>query len=346
MKKAASFLLQLIIISSLQFLNAENFRVMQMHEVSLSTDGSKAAVTAGINDGIRIQLPDDRRFLQGMQIDLHIPKQIASLRDSVALTLWTDCQNGASEIDFRGNKVFLDTVPPRLSQTFQLEFDGRSVKKDPYAAVIPYVVKESDSSVVLRFQLAMKGVPADVFDALFNVEIKAILSNEGLFTLDFEYPDNGGQPEAPDVPLSEALPASTDITEVPEEVPLLVYIDEVLYEDYTDIVLPQGMHHLSVVSENYRNEVRTFTVEQAKATLLTVELKTVTPELYFAAPENAVIYLDDVPVTNKDEKQLISTGSHVVRFVLSDYELTKYFEAVSGRTYTMSLSVSLEIIED
>lgn len=328
MKKAA-FLLQFIILTSLPFLHAENFRVMEMHEAVLAADGSKSVISAGINDGIKILLPEDRRFIQGIQIDLHIPKVIASLRDSVALTMWSQCEQGASNIDFKGNKVYLDTVPPKLSQTLNLEFNGRSVRKDPYATVIPYAVQEDDGSIVLRFQLAMKGVPADVFDAMFEVEVKAILSNEGLFSLDFTYPDD----EVPAVDTSE-------------EAPLLVYIDETLCENYGGIILPQGIHHLSVISENYRNEVRTFSIEQAKETMLTVDLKAVTPELYLVAPETAVVYLDDVLVENRDEKQLISTGNHVVRFVLADYELSKYFEAVSGRTYTLSLSVSLEIVEE
>lgn len=331
MKKAASFLLQLIFLTSLPLLSAENFRVMEMHQAVLQTDGSKTTITAGINDGINITLPEDRRFIQGIQIDLRIPKIIASYRDSIATTLWTNCENGASEIDFRGNKQYLDTVPPRLSQTLQLECAGRSIKKDPYATVIPYEVQESDSSVVLRFQLAMKGVPAELFDATFEVEIKAILSNEGLFSLDFTYP-----------PGEEALPPAVS----DDEAPLLVYIDEMPYEQYSGIILPVGIHHLSVVSENYRSEVRTFTVEQAKETELTIDLKAVTPELFLVAPENAVIYLDDVLVGNRDEKQLISTGKHVIRFVLADYELSKYFEARSGKTYTVSMSVSLEMVEN
>lgn len=338
MKKAA-FLLQFILLSSLTVLHAENFRVMEMHEAVLASDGSKTTVSAGINDGIIIQLPEDRRFIQGIQVDLRIPKTIASIRDSIALSFWTSCENGASEIDFHGNKVYLDTVPPKLSQTLQLELAGRTIKKDPYATVIPYKVQDTDSSVVLRFQLAMKGVPADVFDAVFDVDIKALLSNEGLFSLDFTYPEEASLSE---LPLQEADDAGND----EEEAPLLVYIDEMLYDTYTDIILPQGIHHLSVISENYRNEVRTFSIEQAKETELTVDLKAVTPELYLVAPENAVIYVDDMLVENRDEKQLISTGSHVVRFVLADYELSKYFEAVSGRTYTVALSVSLEIVEE
>ncbi len=328
MKKAA-FLLQFIFLTSLPFLHAENFRVMEMHEAVLSADGSKTVISAGINDGINIILPEDRRFIQGIQIDLRIPKSIASLRDSIATTMWTQCEQGPSDIDFHGNKIYLDTVPPKLSQTLQLELEGHSIRKDPYATIIPYAVQEADGSVVLRFQLAMKGVPTDVFDAMFEVEVKAILSNEGLFSLGFTYPEDS---------------APEDTSE--EEVPLLVYIDETLYEKYDGIILPQGIHHLSVISENYRNEVRTFSIEQAKETALTVDLKAVTPELYLVAPENAVIYLDDVLVENRDEKQLISTGNHVVRFVLADYELSKYFEAVSGRTYTLSLSVSLEIVEE
>lgn len=334
MKKAASFLLKLIFLTSLQVLSAENFRVMEMHEAALSPDGSKTTITASINDGISIALPEDRRFIQGIQIDLRIPKIIASYRDSVALSLWTDCEDGASEIDFRGNKVYLDTVPPKLSQTFQLEIEGRSIKKDPYATVIPYAVQEKDSALVLRFQLAMKGVPADLLDAVLEVDVKALLSNEGLFTLDFSYPE-----EEPEIePAAEQ--AET------EESPLLVFIDEIPYETYEGIILPCGIHHLSVVSERFRNEVRTFTIEQAKETTLTVDLKAVTPELFLVAPENVVIYVDDVVIENRDEKQLISPGSHFVRFVLADYELSKYFEAVSGRTYTVSMNVSLEISEN
>lgn len=331
MKKTGSLLLKLILLTSLSLLSAENFRIMEMHQVALSPDGSKTTLNAGINDGICITLPEDRRFIQGIQIDLRIPKIIASYRDSVTTSFWTDCENGASEIDFRGNKIFLDTVPPKLSQTLQLELDGRSIKKDPYAAIIPYAITETDSSVVLRFQLAMKGVPADFFDAQFEIDVKALLSNEGVFTLDFEYPDREQQTE----------------TELQEDAsPVLVYIDELPCDSWSEVILPSGIHHLSVISENYRNEVRTFTIEQAKETQITVDLKAVTPELFLVAPENVLIYVDDIPVENRDEKQLISPGGHIVRFVLADYELSKYFEAVSGRTYTISMNVSLEMLEE
>lgn len=335
MKKAALFLFQLLFLFASAYLNAENFRVMEMHDALISTDGSKTVISCGINDGICIQIPEDRRFIQGLQIDLHIPKVIASYRDSVALSLWTDCEDGASEIDFRGNKVYLDTVLPRLSQTLQLELAGRMVRKDPYATVIPYAIQDKDSSAVLRFQLAMKGVPADLLDAVLEVEIKAILSNEGLFTLDFTYPEE------------ESVLAPAEETDTEEEcAPLLVYIDEMPFQEYTGIILPAGIHHLSVIAENYRNEVRTFTIEQAKETALTVDLKAVTPELWLVAPENAVIYLDDELVESRNEKQLITAGWHTVRFVLADYELTRTFEAVSGRTYNVSVNVSLDIFEE
>ena len=39
------------------------------------------------------------------------------------------------------------------------------------------------------------------------------------------------------------------------------------------LILKPGSHHLSIVSEDYRDEVRVFTVESARVTELKIELK-------------------------------------------------------------------------
>ena len=114
-------------------------------------------------------------------------------------------------------------------------------------------------------------------------------------------------------------------------------------QDPRNIILTTGTHHLSVISELYRNEVRTFSVSQAKETILDIELKPIAPEIRIIAPENAIIYLDDTLMENTVDPIIVAPGEHIIQFKLGDYELTKNIIVINGITYTINLAVNIDV---
>ena len=112
------------------------------------------------------------------------------------------------------------------------------------------------------------------------------------------------------------------------------------------MILTTETHHLYVSSELYRNEVRSFSVYQAKGTILDIELKPIAPEIRIIAPENAIIYLDDTLMENTVDPIIVAPGEHIIQFKLGDYEMTKNNNVINGKTYTINLSVNIDVSEE
>ena len=137
----------------------------------------------------------------------------------------------------------------------------------------------------------------------------------------------------------------------PEEkklAPCTIFIDEAIVSMPADnkILLDSGVHNISIISESYRNEVRTVRIDMAKVTELTVEMKGIEPTLLITAPEGTTVLLDDVKCTTIGKEFTISEGEHKIKFSIGDYEIIRSISAIKGRTYTANFSLDLQITED
>ena len=134
------------------------------------------------------------------------------------------------------------TFPGKLRCNIRIPLiKEHTMKENPYTIVMPLLFSKPPKSIFLRFQLVMKGVPPELFDAIYSIDIKPVLTNEGLLSLTVLYP--AGQKKE-------------------EHKEFSVFIDEVPRPDAVrnPVLLPVGMHRLNIVSEAYRNEVRSFTI--------------------------------------------------------------------------------------
>ena len=111
------------------------------------------------------------------------------------------------------------------------------------------------------------------------------------------------------------------------------------------MILDAGTHYISMVSDYYRNETRTFSIEPGKTTRVEVELRDIAPTLQFIAPDNTKIFLDEIEIPYTKDAFVISQGEHRIRFVVGDYETIKTIQAVNGRSYVVNLSLDVEVTE-
>ena len=64
---------------------AETFRTHALDVIQLEGPFDKKATEISVNDSVAIQLPKDTTFIQGIEINIKVPKEVAEWRDSVAL---------------------------------------------------------------------------------------------------------------------------------------------------------------------------------------------------------------------------------------------------------------------
>jgi hypothetical protein len=110
-------------------------------------------------------------------------------------------------------------------------------------------------------------------------------------------------------------------------------------------MLREGEHHLVVLSEDYRNESRRFMVERAKTIDLIIELQDPTPLIIFESPENALIFLNNNPVSRDSGPLPVEPGTYEARFQIGDYTITKTINVQRGKTYKVAVSVGIDIDE-
>jgi archaellum component FlaF (FlaF/FlaG flagellin family) len=125
-----------------------------------------------------------------------------------------------------------------------------------------------------------------------------------------------------------------------------VFIDEQAVELAAgSILLDSGMHHLSVVSDYYRNETRTITVPKAQTLALEVSLTNIAPLIHITAPEGAEVLLDGEKVDLPQKAFTIVPGDHTIKFTLGGYEAIKNIQVINGKTYSVVIAFDVDIIE-
>lgn len=321
------FLLTGLTVNSLSVLGAESFRVSKVHELSVAqTTDSEGTARLGINEALAIALPSDQTFIEGLELKFEIPEAVASWMDSVACSVYANISPTpkSSQIDYSGTRAYVRTLPGKLSWVLQIPLKKEnSIKSDNYTTKVDTVVVPSKNVIFVRLQPVMKGVPEETLNAIIPITIKPILMNKGQLAFKL-------------VPTEKKLE------------PCTVFVDDKMVSLPADnkILLDTGVHNISIISESYRNEVRTVRIDMAKTTELTVEMKSLEPTLLITAPEGTDVYLDDVKCTIFGKEFVITEGDHKIRCKIGDYEMTRSITAIKGKTYTANFAMDLQIQEE
>ncbi|MBR1638302.1 MAG: hypothetical protein IJ688_02840 [Treponema sp.] len=305
---------------------AESFRVSKVHIASITQEpSSEISVKLGINDALSIQLPKDKVFIEGLELKFDIPEAVAYWMDSVACSVYANInpKPTESQIDYSGTRSYVSTLPGKLSWVLQVPLKkDNSIKSNNYTTKVDTVLNPENNVLFVRLQPVMKGVPEETLNAKIPITIKPILTNKGLLKLDMISPDR----------------KNTECS---------VFIDDKAAElTNGTVMLETGIHNISIISEKYRNELRTVRIDQAKQTDLTVELKSIEPTLLVSAPDGTAILLDGEVFSSIGTEIVISEGEHKLSFTIGDYELIRTISAIKGKTYKAAFSLDLEITEE
>ena len=312
--------------------SAESFRVRATIPLALDDITSEAQATATMNDALLITLPADMTYVGGVELKFKIPEIVAAWRDTIAYSLYADVRPrpSAQTVDYEGTRISVNTFPGKLSHIVYIPLSENSpIKHSPYHEIVAVIPNVADGTVFFRMQLAMKGVPDEFEQAVFDVTVKPVLLNKGKLRLRIVEPNDSHNPY--------------DITV--DEKPVTLGDDGTVATKGGEL-LGTGEHRLSITSDDYRNEVRTFRIEQAKTTELTVTMRGIEPLVRIVSPNDARVFMDGKPLTNTKEPFPVTPGDHTIRFEFGNYEVVRTVNAVNGRSYTVQLSVDAAIIED
>lgn len=319
----ASAILCLLLIPPVS-LNAESFKASGIVTVPISASGNASTAKAGINDCIIIQLPEDMTFIDGVELSFKFPTEIAMTKGAVAWSFYDGVFPSPTEknLDYSGVKTASGTFGNTYSLNMRIPLKkDANFKKDNYSFLVQSVPEAVDGKILMRLQPTAKN-PDERFSSLqIKVSGKPLFTNKGQITIDANYPDG-------------------------EKNPYTLLIDGSISGESETLFLSPGIHTLSLVSDYYRNEQRTVTIEPGKRHSLRINLKSIIPELKFTAPDGTRVYIDGNHIPSISSPVQVTQGEHSLRFIFGNYETIKTLTVENGRTYSVSIFLDADITEE
>jgi len=319
--------LSICLLFPLFYAQAESFRTVVEGSVEISPERpAGSSVSAGINGSILINMGSETRFLRGLEIEISAPQAWLPYRGSLVMALYNNLAaapaQGVADVD--GSRFVFDPLPAKLQIVYQIPIkQSHGLRTTPYATVTSAVAAADTFPVLFRLMPVIKGMSEELETMTFNLTVRPILSDEGAVRLVPRYPPQlRGRP-------------------------FTVLIDDVMINNISEQhVLKEGEHHLVILSEDYRTESRRFVVERAKILDLIIELQDPTPLIIFEGPQNARIFLDNVPVPRQREPIAVEPGQHEAKFQVGDYTIIKTLNIQRGKTYRVAMEVDLTVHEE
>ena len=309
------------------FLQAESFRavVEGAVEITPETIGGNTA-SLGIDSSVLINLGGETRFLRGIELEISAPQAWLSYRSSLVMSIYNNLnpQTPAGTVDLEGNRIAFEPLPGKLRILYQIPLHTSHGLRTTSFVTVPSAVTPADTFPLLfRLTPVVKGITNELETMSFDFTARPILNDEGAVKLIPRYPPQfRGRP-------------------------FTVLIDDVLIDNISEQhFLREGEHHLVILSEDYRNESRRFVVERAKILDLIIELHDPTPLIIFEGPQNALVFLDNVPVLRNQEPIAVEPGLHEAKIQIGDYTIIKTLNVQRGKTYRVALEVDLTIYEE
>lgn len=323
--QAFSFLFVFLLNTSFVF--AENFRTSKTHITEIEAVPYFETYTKlGINDSLVIYIPEDLTYLEGIEIKMSIPEEIAPIMDCVSCSFYDNVNPtpSTSQIDYSASLIYEQNLPSRLSWMIQIPLVSKnSLKSNRYTTKLDSIPEITQGYVFLRLQPVNQNITEEMLNAKIDISVKPILTNSGLLEL--------------------KLSGCNDVYEKNT-----VYIDDEPQNipDDRKFLLSSGIHNISIISEEFRDEVRTVKIDSANTTVLEIEMRSIEPSIILLAPDGTEIFLDNNPIETVDKEINITEGDHKIKFCFGDYEILRNITIQKGKTYTVSLFMDIQIIEN
>ena len=262
-------------------------------------------------------------FIQGIELNIKIPQAITRCPNTIIYSLYDNISPvpSAKTIDYTGQELYTGVYPGLLSLTIQIPLvKGNTIKKTPYAdkTLIP---EHSRNFVFLRNQLAMKGIPEEVYSAQFEISAKPILINKGRLIIK----TNSAQLK------NMAITVDDKIVELDKN---------------NSCLLKPGLHNITITADSVRNENRSCMIEAAKNTVLEVNLKSTTPVLSINIPQGTQVFVNNQMTEIKNKSLSLPPGEYTLKFILGGYEVVKQLTVQEGRTYSINVTLNADILEN
>lgn len=321
------WILSLFLAGLLISLPAESIRGFLSGTVDLSHPKiSDQTLTLGLEEIVALVPGDKSRFLQGAELTLQIPAPLRRQAEGFILLIYKRVSPAPSgEIrHYQGVEAAHFVLPnrPRFYVNFNVGSQvGTMGPSGPDTLNIAEAIQPDEFPLLMTLISLSKGIPRDIEGNPLTIKAVPEWNNLGALTLNVANPE-----------LS------------PED--LILKIDGKVRPWSREILLPEGMHLVSLGAPGYGEESVNIAIQKAQFASLEMTLRRQSAALVFEAPKDAVVFLNGEQVILGPGKSVsVEPGTHTVTMLLNDYRISKQFQLNSGQTLKLSLFLDI-LIQD
>lgn len=260
-------------------------------------------------------------FIEGLELTLSIPDELAKYRDSFMLNIYYNLDTAPRESlkSYRGQLLLSQIVPVSKKIFISIPLI-KGINSDVIpGSILSKQVDKTEFPLILSISPVMKGIPSTVLSSIFELEIIPVLSTKGVLDLNLSGSENQ----------------------------YTIILDRNNLSFKNEYVLEEGIHQITIRSDNYKEISQSFVISRGNTTKLDLIMEQLLPTVMFEAPEGAEIILDGEKINTSTSKSIqISPGEHVVRMKLGDYSLSKKFTIDAENKYKISLFLDILIQEN
>ena len=329
MKSRATLLL---LLSSLLPVSAtsETLRGPVAGTVVVTANGPTTEVVFGMEEIVVIDIADDPRFLDALEIELASPAAVAEVAGAVSLLFLSasDASGREGIVDVVGDELLRRPLRGQGKSFYQVLLHDNANPDRLAATVRPSrSLNPSDLPLVITVVTRMKGLAPDLYNSDFRVSISPVSRNIGALRLQYEL-ENGNRYE----PGRQAPDFSLMVNGSPVDVS-------------GEYLLPPGLHRVALESTRYEDYEVTVGVERGTETEIVLPLVVSVARVSYNAPRDAVLYVNGELLPGSTGAFTVAPGEHTITMVMDDYTVTRRFVVEERRTYSLSLSMNIVIEE-
>lgn len=320
-------LIMILLVGILFPIGAKNFRgpVLDAVVIKEIQDYSKQ-VSLSVGELLPLQLDSSGELLEGILVEISLTERLKRYSDSFGLMLYYNVNPVPVKniLDYSGKTLFSEVFP--LMNKISLYIPLKRGTGEAFRGIGKYVaspVTPGGFPLVLTVEFVMKGVPDSVLRLPFRLKISPVLKKVGFLT-----------------PLIIKPEEKSD-----EKIEF--YIDDSPYDpEETPIALESGLHTLLVISEAFKEESRSFSIETGETTEVEIALEVEKPEVKIDALPGTLIFIDGNKIDEISEEGIdLAEGEHAFLFKIGDYSVSRNIYIKNGKKYNFSLFFEIDVKE-
>lgn len=327
-------LLLLLLTGVVQSGIAQNLRGPVVGELAVEPAGDPATIVLTIENIATVRLDGDPRLVDALELELVIPSILADFAGAIMLYVFSETARRSIDVaqnvyEFTGSVVFAEPIL-RAGKAFFYIPVREDAGTDASAAikVAPAPLVPEDLPLAVSLVPVMKGLTEEVAVAEFMLTARPVTRKIGLVRLEFQYEGDSlydpGSLRSPEFSL---------------------YLDDEPTPVSSELLVAPGLHSLRLESVKYEDKDITIGVDAGSTTNLVLPLVLSLATVNYTTPRGSGVFVDGEAVGEETGVFTLPPGEHTMVVVVEDYAVTRRFSVEERKTYTISLTMDIEVEE-